>query len=135
MKKLTPNYDDGMWKGAPPESFAKAKILREKETNAEKLLWEKLKGNQLEGIKFRRQHPINLYIADFYCHKCRLIIEIDGEYHFSDDQRIKDEERTKMLEFNDLHVIRFTNEEVENNIEYVLQQIKNKIDELKNIKF
>lgn len=134
MKKLTPNYDEGMWKGAPPESFAKAKILQENQTKAECILWEKLKNNQLEGIKFRRQHPISLYIADFYCHKYQLIIEIDGGYHLSAEQKIKDEERTKMLEFNDLQVIRFTNEEIETNIEEVLKQIRNKINELKNIK-
>ena len=134
MKKLTPNYDDGMWKGAPPESFAKAKILRENQTKAECILWEKLRNNQLEGIKFRRQHPVNLYITDFYCHKYKLIIEVDGKYHFSNEQKKKDEERTEILKFNDIQVIRFTNEEVESNVEDVLRQIRNKIDELKNIK-
>ena len=75
MKKLKPNHDEGMWKGAPSDSFTKAQFLRRNETKAEKLLWEKLRNNQLEGLKFRRQHPVNIYIADFYCHKLKLIIE------------------------------------------------------------
>ena len=124
MKKLTTNYDEGMWKGAPSSSFGKAKDLRMNETEAEKLLWEKLKNNQLEGFKFRRQHPISLYIADFYCHKLKLIIEIDGEYHFRKEQIPKDEERTKVLEFNGVNVIRFSNDEVLNSLEKVLNEIE-----------
>ena len=50
-------------------------------TYHESLLWEKLKGNQISGIRFRRQHPIDLFIADFYCHKARLVVEVDGEIH------------------------------------------------------
>ena len=113
-----------MWKGAPPESFEKAQELRRKMTNAEALLWEKLKGNQLDGIKFRRQHPIQLYIADFYCHKYKLIIEIDGDYHLSEEQTIKDDERTKVLNENGIKVIRFLNEEIENNIDQTLDKIR-----------
>jgi very-short-patch-repair endonuclease len=81
MKKFKPNYDEGMWKGAPESSFAKAKALRKDETQAEKILWAKLRNNQLKGYKFRRQHPIGLYIVDFYCHQLKLVIEIDGDYH------------------------------------------------------
>jgi len=124
MKKLTTNYDEGMWKGAPTSSFGKAKDLRKTETEAEKLLWEKLKNNQLGGFKFRRQHPISLYIADFYCHRLKLIIEIDGGYHFTKEQIPKDEERTKILEFNGVNVIRFSNDEVLNSLEKVLNEIE-----------
>ena len=124
MKKATTNYDEGMWKGAPASSFGKAKSLRNNETKAEILLWEKLKNNQLGGFKFRRQHPISLYIADFYCHKLKLIIEIDGEYHFTKEQIPKDKERTNMIEFNGVQVIRFSNEEILSNIETVLQEIE-----------
>ncbi len=131
MKKLKPNYDDGMWKGAPSSSFAKAQHLRQNETKAEKLLWEKLRNNQLGGIKFRRQHPINIYIADFYCHQFKLIIELDGGYHNNEEQKRKDEERTEALKLHDLCVIRFRNEEVERDIDKVLNIIKNKIEELK----
>lgn len=124
MKKLTTSYDEGMWKGAPVSSFGKTKDLRNNETEAEKLLWEKLKNNQLGGFKFRRLHPISLYIADFYCHKLKLIIEIDGGYHFTKEQIPKDEERTKILEFNGVDVIRFSIDEVLSNINNVLNVIE-----------
>ena len=131
MKKLKPNHDDGMWKGAPSDSFSKAQFLRRNETKAEKLLWEKLRNNQLEGLKFRRQHPVNIYIADFYCHKFKLIIELDGDYHDQEEQKQKDEVRTEVLRLNDLKIIRFKNEEVEQDINQVLTMIKNKIEQLK----
>mgnify|MGYP003393420301 FL=1 len=131
MKKLKPNHDDGMWKGAPSDSFSKAQFLRRNETKAEKLLWEKLRNNQLEGLKFRRQHPVNIYIADFYCHKFKLIIELDGDYHDQEEQKQKDEVRTEVLRLNDLKIIRFKNEEVEQDINQVLTTIKNKIEQLK----
>ena len=131
MKKLKPNHDDGMWKGAPSDSFSKAQLLRRNETKAEKLLWEKLRNNQLGGLKFRRQHPVNIYIADFYCHKFKLIIELDGDYHDQEEQKQKDEVRTEVLRLNDLKIIRFKNEEVEQDINQVLTTIKNKIEQLK----
>ena len=131
MKKLKPNHDDGMWKGAPSDSFTKAQFLRRNETKAEKLLWEKLRNNQLGGLKFRRQHPVNIYIADFYCHKFKLIIELDGDYHDQEEQKQKDEVRTEVLRLNDLKIIRFKNEEVEQDINQVLTTIKNKIEQLK----
>ena len=131
MKKLKPNHDDGMWKGAPSDSFSKAQFLRRNETIAEKLLWEKLRNNQLEGLKFRRQHPVNIYIADFYCHKFKLIIELDGKYHEEKEQKIKDQERDEVLKLNGLNILRFKNEEVEKNIDNVLIKIKNHIKELK----
>lgn len=131
MKKLKPNHDEGMWKGAPSDLFSKAQFLRRNETIAEKLLWEKLRNNQLEGLKFRRQHPVNIYIADFYCHKFKLIIELDGDYHNQEEQKQKDEVRTEVLGLNDLKIIRFKNEEVEQDINQVLTTIKNKIEQLK----
>jgi cyclase len=76
-KKYT---EDSMFYGAAPYLFRYAKKLRNNPTKAESLLWDKLKQKQL-GFKFRRQHPVYKYIADFYCHKLKLIIEIDGDYH------------------------------------------------------
>ena len=131
MKKLKPNHDEGMWKGAPSDSFTKAQFLRRNETKTKKLLWEKLRNNQLEGLKFRRQHPVNIYIADFYCHKFKLMIELDGDYHNQEEQKQKDEVRTEVLRLNDLKIIRFKNEEVEQDINQVLTTIKNKIEQLK----
>ena len=132
MKKLTPNYDDGMWKGAPVGSFLKAKELRNNETDAEKILWEKLRNNQIKGLKFRRQHPINLYIVDFYCHKLKLIIELDGDYHSLREQVSKDIERTEALSLMGLEVIRFKNDEVLNDIDSVLLRITSWIEKIVN---
>ena len=131
MRNLTSNNDEGMWKGVPSSSFEKAKALRMRETKSEKILWDKLKNNQLDGLKFRRQHPISLYIADFYCHKFKLIIELDGKYHEEKEQKIKDQERDEVLKLNGLNILRFKNEEVEKNIDNVLIKIKNHIKELK----
>jgi len=128
MKKLKPNYDDGMWKGAPSSSFLKAQSLRNNETKAEKILWENLRRNQLKGHKFRRQHPISLFIADFYCHQLKLIIEVDGEYHNAPEQIKIDDERTQVLQDNGMKIIRFTNCEIENNIGKVITQISLIID-------
>ncbi len=65
MEKYKPDNADGMWKGAPQESFSKALELRRRSTPAEIILWEKLKNHQLDELKFRRQHPIGIYIVDF----------------------------------------------------------------------
>ncbi len=118
-----PYHDDSMWNGASAQIFANAKQLREKLTAAESALWDKLKGNQFYGLKFRRQHPINKYIADFYCHELKLIIEIDGGYHESEEQINIDLERVKILAYNNYKVVRFSNRDVENNINSVLLKL------------
>ncbi len=129
MSSFKNNFKDiGMHKGAPPKISANARILRNKMTPAETKLWEHLKNNQMEGFKFRRQHPIHLFIAYFYCHKLGLIIELDGEYHNKEEQMLKDKERTELLNFQNVSVIRFKNEEVENEIEKVLAEIKSFIN-------
>src|SRR5690554_1048510 len=121
MKKID---DNSMWKGASPDIFSKAKKLRNQMTEAETLLWERLKSNQLLGYKFRRQHPISRYIADFYCHKLNLIIELDGGYHTQSDQIKKDKERTEDLNFQGVKVIKFTNDAVLNDIDLVISKIQ-----------
>ena len=103
--------------------FERARLLRQNETPAEKKLWTHLKDKQLDGIKFRRQHPIGRYILDFYCHKNKLGIEIDGGYHQDKLQQWVDKDRTQYLEELGLRVIRFTNEEVMSQIERVLDKI------------
>jgi len=103
---------------------ANANKLRKQMTHAEKLLWNKLKNNQVLGFKFRRQHPIDIFIADFYCHKAKLIIEVDGEIHNSKHNKESDKGRTIELEELGLTVIRFTNKEVEDNINDVILRIK-----------
>ncbi len=86
MKKDNPYYQEGMWKGAPSENFGKAKSLRSKMTRAETQLWEELKKAPFSQFKFRRQHPVQNYIVDFYSHSLKLAIEVDGKYHLTLDQ-------------------------------------------------
>ncbi len=85
-----------MHDGAMPEIFRNAERLPANMTETEVLVWDFLQ-NKLLGFKFRRQHPINKYILDFYCHRKRLAIEIDGEYHLSSEQKEKDKERSAYL--------------------------------------
>lgn len=80
-----------MFKGAPRSAFIKARLLRNKMTVAESTLWTYLQNKRFEGYKFRRQHPLHLYIVDFYCHELGLVIEIDGEYHETTEQQEEDE--------------------------------------------
>ena len=100
-----------------------AKSNRRYATQAESVLWEYLRGEQL-GVRFRRQHPIFGYIPDFVCLKKRLVVEVDGEYHFIEDQQVSDKERTAYLNQYGFEVIRFTNDEVLGNIEEVINRIK-----------
>ena len=92
-------------------------------TTAEKILWEELK-NSKTGYKFRRQHPIGDYIADFICIKKKLVIEVDGGYHNTMEQQQDDAVRTIDIENMEYSVIRFTNDEVENNTQTVMLKIK-----------
>ena len=127
-EKKNPNqHDVSMWKGAPTSIFLKAKELRNQMTLSERQLWSELEKNKLLGVKFRRQHPIGIYIVDFYAHKFKLIIELDGKYHQNKKQQILDNERTAFLEFNGLKVIRFKNDEILENLATVIQRIKNEI--------
>ena len=113
-----------MWKGAPAGIFTNAIALRSRMTPEENLLWEELEKRKFFGLKFRRQHPILYYVADFYCHSLKLIIEIDGGYHQTISQRGKDLERTRNLEFNGVKVIRFTNEMINTDMVDVLMTLK-----------
>jgi very-short-patch-repair endonuclease len=122
------NHDESMWKGAPATHFLRAKQLRGNMTPAEILMWDKLKNKQFKGYKFRRQHPIHYFIVDFYCHELKLIIEIDGKYHDSEEQKNKDFERTELLAFQGLREIRFNNEEIITNIISVLKKLEEHID-------
>ena len=109
--------------GAKPGIFAKASELRKNMTEAEKILWYRLRNRKLNGLKFRRQHPIDRFVADFFCVEKELVIEIDGGIHNETNIKERDENRTYELEKFGLKVIRFSNEEVINEIEKVLEQI------------
>lgn len=101
------------------------KELRNNSTSAEATLWKFLKGKQLEGRKFRRQHSVENYILDFYCPSEKLAIELDGADHFTSAAYEYDLERTAVLESHGIKVIRFENCEVFESMEAVLEMIKN----------
>jgi very-short-patch-repair endonuclease len=96
-----------MYFKAKPETIQAARLLRENMTYFEKLLWERLKGKQIDGHRFRRQHPIDFFIVDFYCHDARLVVEIDGEIHSQQEEY--DDGRSAEKEKYGIKVIRFTN--------------------------
>lgn len=96
-------------------------------TMAECVLWNHLRLKQIKGFTFRRQHPIGNFIADFYCHKMRLVIEIDGSIHNFEEVKERDEGREFMMKELGLNVIRFTNNEVLNDIENVLMKIEKRL--------
>ncbi|MEZ4795612.1 MAG: vitamin B12 dependent-methionine synthase activation domain-containing protein [Flavobacteriaceae bacterium] len=116
------------WKTADPVLYNLlkdfARQMRNQPTEAENLLWNVLSGKKLDGFKFRRQHIIGSYIADFICLKSNLIIEIDGLIHQLPENKASDAERTKWLENEGFRVIRFTNAQVLSNLDYVLADIK-----------
>jgi very-short-patch-repair endonuclease len=120
---MSDNSETPMFFEAPSDIFAKAKQLRTKMTPAEFKLWNFLKGKNILGVRFRAQHPIGLYIADFYCHKIGLVIEIDGKIHDSELQRASDQERSEVLMKWGIEIIRFTNFQVKNRFEFVQNEI------------
>lgn len=113
--------------GAKIKLFAYAQLLRNNPTPAENILWERLRQNQL-GEKFRRQHPVKDFIVDFYCHKQKLIIEVDGSIHRIPEVADLDKGREFELKELVLKIIRFTNEEIFNNLNDVIRQIKDEIN-------
>jgi very-short-patch-repair endonuclease len=119
-----------MFYGASPVIIRAASILRKNTTLPEKILWKKLRDRKLFKVKFRRQHPIDIFIVDFYCHEIRLVIEIDGEIHETDEAKEYDSSRQACLEQLGLTVIRFSNHDVKYNLETVIKSIMDKVTEL-----
>jgi very-short-patch-repair endonuclease len=119
-----------MFYGAGKNIFEKAHELRKKMTLPEKITWDELKNRRIFKVKFRRQHPIDIFIADFYCHEIKLAIEIDGEVHLDEDVKEYDEGRTHDIEKLGVTILRFTNNEVINHRLKVITEIKNAVAEL-----
>jgi very-short-patch-repair endonuclease len=119
--------------GASKTIFQYAESLRKNMTMAEKIIWERLCKNQL-GVRIRRQHPVWKYIADYYCHDLKLVIEIDGGIHLSKENKEYDVGRETTLSEFGIEIIRFTNDQVINEIEQVIKIIAEKIAELKKEK-
>lgn len=123
----SPFYKGGMFDGAGHLIFELAKELRRNMTDAEMVLWMHLKAG-LNVLKFRRQHPIGIYIADFYCHKKKLIVELDGSIHNKPEVIERDIQRQNDLQSWGYKVIRFKNEEVMKTVELVIDKIKAEIE-------
>ncbi len=122
MKKKN-SYNESLHSGACKKLYEYGKQLRKAETTAEELLWRSLKSRKFHNLKFRRQHPLDKYVADFYCHEKKLVIELDGSIHDLKSNYEYDKARTNDLEELGIKVIRFKNLDVDNNLDTVLNQI------------
>ncbi|MBI1211111.1 MAG: DUF559 domain-containing protein [Alphaproteobacteria bacterium] len=116
------------WKGTYPhtketESHALAKTLRRKMTHAEVILWQNLRQKAIDGIKFRRQHPIGTYVADFVCLRAKLVVEVDGETHSTEAERAHDARRRAFMARFGWKEIRASNNDIYKNIDGVLEAI------------
>ena len=111
--------------------FGNAEMLRASMTHTEKMLWEELKNKKLR-VKFRRQHPLGIYVLDFYCHELGLVIEVDGEYHFRPLQRIDDIEKDQILKEAGLTILRITDQEITDQITTTIEKIQCLIKIVKN---
>ena len=101
--------------------------LRKNSTLGEILLWQNLRAGSVMNYTFNRQKPLNRYIVDFYCKPLNLVIEIDGYYHYEQEQMIMDKERQRVLEEMGLSFLRFSELQVRKDMDWVLKEIKNYI--------
>ena len=109
---------------AGPDMRARARRLRRDATDAERALWRRLRASRLDGLKFRRQHVVGRFVLDFYCHECRLAVELDGGQHMEAAQRRRDDARTAFLERSGVAVLRYSNLEALLETEAVLEDIR-----------
>ncbi|MFA7404566.1 MAG: DUF559 domain-containing protein [Pelobacteraceae bacterium] len=107
----------------PAPLLEAARALRKSMTDAEQLMWHCLRQKQLGGFRFRRQHPFERFVLDFYCCEAKLAVELDGGQHNESETIVRDTERTAFLEQHGIQVIRFWNNEVFQNLEGVLQSV------------
>lgn len=117
-------YNENLHHHASPSIYENARALRRLATPAEEILWKILRNRQLFSLKFRRQHPFSSYILDFYCHELKLCIEADGDIHLEKDIAAYDLERTRFLRDHNIHVLRFTNEQILQDITSVVNAIE-----------
>jgi very-short-patch-repair endonuclease len=109
----------------------KRQFLRNNMTPAEQKLWLHLKGKQIENCKFRRQYSVAQFIIDFYSPEIKLAIELDGDSHFQEGSREYDRERQQFIESAKITFLRFTNNDIYNNISAVCEVIRDKIQSLR----
>jgi very-short-patch-repair endonuclease len=111
-------------RGSWPEIEQRARELRWALTPAEEALWNALLGKRLCGVKWRCQHPVGRFILDFYCPACKLVVEVDGAIHDREEDAEHDSARAKALAAYGYRVVRFQNEEIMNDLDSVLAQIR-----------
>lgn len=100
--------------------------LRKEMTEAERVLWSRIRGKQLKGFQVYRQKPIGRFVVDFYCPKAKLVIEIDGGQHYTEDHRAKDEARDRFMMTRGVKTLRFSDKEIFENLADVLEEIWNR---------
>jgi len=108
----------------PETRTSRARDLRKRQTYAEAILWQYLRASRLDGLKFRRQHPIEGYFADFACESLMLVIELDGKIHDEDDHPLNDHRRQQQIETLGWSVLRFPNDQVTGALPSVLAAIR-----------
>jgi very-short-patch-repair endonuclease len=120
---ITGKYLARLSPGSKASIQENARSLRQRQTDAEEKLWALLRNRQLKGKKFRRQHAIADYVVDFYCHECKVAVELDRNVHTSSDAVEYDQLRTNVINEIGVTVLRFCNHEVMNNPDKVLHRI------------
>jgi very-short-patch-repair endonuclease len=124
-KDDNPNREIEVWSRdkTPDQILVYSRNMRKNPTEAEELLWSKLRGRRLNKLKFRRQQHLKGFILDFYCESARLGVEVDGEIHLEKEQHEYDNQRIKFLAEFGIKILRFTNDQVLNEIQEVLSKI------------
>ena len=127
---MTESYNNNLHKEAIGKLYQYGRELRQESTEAEKLLWAELRNKKLNGLKFRRQHPLDKFIVDFYCNERKLVVELDGGVQDEQINKEYDEARTAVLTGLNIIVLRFKNEDVTNNLKEVIGKISDAADML-----
>ena len=107
--------------------------LRNNSTLGEILLWQKLRAGSMRNYTFNRQKPLGRYIVDFYCKPLKLVIEIDGSYHFEEEQKVKDQHRQTILEGMGLSFLRFSEQQVRKDMDNILKKLEDHISEFEKL--
>jgi len=131
MTTLKGKNDYPFYFGATAETLRLAGELRRSMTEAEKALWHTLRRKQLEGYRFRRQHPVKDFILDFFCYEAMLGIEVDGSVHEELTHAERDLERTRMLNELGINIIRFTNQQITTDMNNVIAAISEAVHQTK----
>ena len=126
-----PDFNNNLHNNANPSTYEIARYLRKEQTEAEEILWQNLRNRKVCNLKFRRQHAFENYVLDFYCHEIKLAVEADGDIHNEPHNKAYDNARTGRLNECGIEVLRFTNDEIENNIGAVINRIKEWVKEKK----